>query len=163
MRRPDPQLQRAWRSKPPRSQRAVQGVLAVVAALAVGVGGALVVRSCNGGDDAPAAPVLPPLTSASTSTTSTTSTTVPAIRTYEVQSGDSLFSIAERFGVTMAALIELNGIDDPDRIEAGQVLQLPPNATTTTSSPSTSPSAGEGMGADSTTSAGAPASSAVAP
>lgn len=159
MRRPDPQLQRAWRSKPPRSQRAVQGVLAVVAALAVGVGGALVVRSCNGSDDAPAAPVLPPLTSTSTSTTSSTTTTVPPIRTYEVQRGDSLFSIAQRFGVTMAALIELNGIDDPDRIEAGQVLQLPPNATTTTSSPTTSPVAD----ADATTSAGAPASTPASP
>jgi LysM repeat protein len=159
MRRPDPQLQRAWRSKPPRSQRAVQGALALVAALAVGVAGALLVRSCNG-DDEVAPAVLPPLTSATTTTTTTTTTTVPMVLRYEVQSGDSLFSIAQRFGVTMAALAELNGIDNPDRIEAGQVLLLPPNATTTVPSSSTSTPGGV---ADATVSADAPTATTSAP
>lgn len=154
MRRPDPQLQRAWRSKPPRSQRLVQGALAVVAALAVGVAGALLVRGCNDSDDTQP-PVLPPLTSTTTSivTTSTTSTP-PVPRTYQVRSGDSLFSIAELFGVNIADLAALNGIDDPDRIEAGQILQLPPNATTTTSSPTSG---------DATISAGAPSVTTAAP
>ena len=149
MRRTDPQLQRAWRSKPPRSQRMVQAVLAVVAALAVGVAGALLVRSCNDDESESASPVLPPLSSTTTTTTTTTpTTTVPVLRTYEIRPGDSLFSIAQLFGVSIDLLAELNGIDDPDRIEAGQILQLPPNATTT-SSTSSLPGA-----ADATASAG---------
>jgi len=148
MRRTDPQLQRAWRSKPPRSQRLVQAVLAVVAALAVGVAGALLVRSCNDSESDPASSVLPPLSSSTTTTTTTTTTTVPVLRTYEIRPGDSLFSIAQLFGISIAALAELNGIDDPDRIEAGQILQLPPNATTTSSTSSL-------PGADATASASA--------
>lgn len=155
MRRPDPQLQRAWRSKPPRSQRLVQGALAVVAAVTAGIAGALVVRSCNGDGEQTAPPVLPPLSTTSSTSTSTTTTTVVMLRTYEVQRGDSLFSIAQRFGVTMAALIELNEIDNPDRIEAGQVIKLPATAVTTTSSPP--------MTGDATTSAGAPSATTTAP
>jgi len=154
MRRPDPQLQRAWRSKPPRSQRVVQGALAVVATAAVAVAGALLVRSCNGGGDEPAPPVLPPLTTTSTTTTSTT-TTIAIIRTYEVQRGDSLFSIAQRFGVTVAAIIEANGIDDPDRIEAGQVLTLPPSAALTPTTIAVDP--------DATISADAPVDTTLGP
>lgn len=157
MRRPDPQLQRAWRSKPPRSQRLVQGALAVVAAVTAGIAGALVVRSCNGDGEQPAPPVLPPLSTTSSTSTSTTTTTLVVLRTYEVQRGDSLFSIAQRFGVTMAALIELNDIDNPDRIEAGQVLKLPANATTVTT---TSVMAND---LDATTSAGAPTVTTTAP
>ena len=162
MRRPDPQLQRAWRSKPPRSQRIVQGALAVVAALGVGIAGALLVRSCSD-DDGDAAPaVLPPLSS-STSTTSTTSTTTPpVIRTYEIRQGDSLFSIAQLFGISVTALAELNGIDDPDRIEAGQILQLPPNATST-SSTSSVPTADATTSAGATTDTNAPAATTAAP
>jgi LysM repeat protein len=154
MRRPDPQLQRAWRSKPPRSQRVVQGALAVVATAAVAVAGALLVRSCNGDGDEPAPPVLPPLTTTSTTTTTTT-TTIAIIRTYEVQRGDSLFSIAQRFGVTVAAIIEANGIDDPDRIEAGQVLTLPPSAALTPTTIAVDP--------DATISADAPVDTTLGP
>lgn len=136
MRRPDPQLQRAWRSKPPRSQRVVQAGLAVVASVAVAVAGAFLVRSCNGDGDEPAPPVLPPLSTSSTSSTTTTTIAV-VVRTYEIQSGDSLFSIAQRFGVSVAEILELNGIDDPDRIEAGQVLTLPSNASLTTTTTTT--------------------------
>jgi LysM repeat protein len=60
-----------------------------------------------------------------TSTTSVTGTLpIPASGTYTVQKGDSLSKIARRFGVTVAKLIELNNIADPNRIEAGQVLKL---------------------------------------
>lgn len=45
--------------------------------------------------------------------------------TYVVRSGDSLWSIAGRFGTTVSAIAELNGIKDPDRIWVGQVLKIP--------------------------------------
>jgi LysM repeat protein len=49
---------------------------------------------------------------------------------YTVQPGDSLSSIATRFGVTQDALMAANMIDDPNRLEAGTELRIPgPNAT----------------------------------
>jgi LysM repeat protein len=44
---------------------------------------------------------------------------------YTVEPGDSLFGIAERFSLNMAELMNINGITDPDRVDAGQVLKLP--------------------------------------
>lgn len=44
--------------------------------------------------------------------------------TYVVQSGDTLFSIARRFGVTQRALMQANGISDPTFIWAGQQLRI---------------------------------------
>lgn len=159
MRRPDPHLQRAWRSKPPRSQRVVQGLLALVALAAVGLAGALLVRSCD--DETEVVPAtLAPLTTTSTSSTTTTTTTLPPPVTYEIRSGDSLFAIAQLFGVSVAELIELNTIDDPDRIEAGDVLLIPATATTAppapadvTTSAETGPE-GTPSGGDATTSVG---------
>ena len=44
---------------------------------------------------------------------------------YIVQSGDSLFSIAETFNTTIAELRQINGIADGDKIFAGQSILLP--------------------------------------
>ena len=46
-------------------------------------------------------------------------------QTYVVAQGDTLAAIAERFGTTVGALQEANGIDDPDEIFVGQVLLIP--------------------------------------
>lgn len=45
--------------------------------------------------------------------------------THIVQAGETLSRIAERYGVTLAELMDLNGIDDPDAIVVGQELLLP--------------------------------------
>jgi len=42
-----------------------------------------------------------------------------------VVQGDTLASIAQRFGTTTEALQAANGIDDPDEIVIGQVLVIP--------------------------------------
>jgi len=42
-----------------------------------------------------------------------------------VQEGDTLAAIAQRFGTTVAALQQANGIDDPNEIIVGQVLTIP--------------------------------------
>lgn len=43
---------------------------------------------------------------------------------YDVQSGDTLYAIARRFGVTAEELAKYNSIKDPDRIFPGQVLRI---------------------------------------
>lgn len=102
-------------------------------------GAALVAAGC-GDDGNTAQGTLPPIATTTTSTTiPETTTTVPEF--YEVQPGDTLFAIAEKFGVDKDELMMLNGITNPDHIEAGQKLKLPaPMATydTTTSAAATS-------------------------
>jgi LysM repeat protein len=109
------------------------GAMVAVAAL-------LALGSSACGDDSGAADTLPPLITTTTSTT-IAATTTTMVTLYEVKSGDSLSRIAQKFNVDQAALMMLNGITNPDHIEAGQVLKLPPPivAADTTSPSSTAP------------------------
>ena len=45
---------------------------------------------------------------------------------YAVQPSDILTSIADRFGVSLEELIAANNIIDPNSLEVGQILQIPP-------------------------------------
>ncbi len=45
--------------------------------------------------------------------------------TYLVQTGDTLFSIANRFKISIANIMIANGLVNPDMLEVGQVLQIP--------------------------------------
>lgn len=52
----------------------------------------------------------------------------PAVRTYTVESGDSLWAIAERFygdGSKYQVIADASGIPNPDVIQPGQVLTIP--------------------------------------
>ena len=51
-------------------------------------------------------------------------TTLPPL-VVVVHSGDSLSGIAAEYGVTVAALVAANAIDDPDRVHPGQELVIP--------------------------------------
>jgi LysM repeat protein len=64
-------------------------------------------------------------TTVTTTTTTTTTVYQPPI-SYVVQRGDTLFGIAQTFQVDMKALMDLNGITNPDRVEAGDELVMPP-------------------------------------
>lgn len=66
-----------------------------------------------------------PTTTTATTTTTTTTVYQPPI-TYVVQRGDTLFGIAQGFQVDMQALMNLNGITNPDHVEAGDELVMPP-------------------------------------
>lgn len=48
----------------------------------------------------------------------------PAAKTYTVKAGDTLSGIASKFGTTYKELARINGIADPNKIYAGQVLKL---------------------------------------
>lgn len=64
--------------------------------------------------------------------------------TYSVQSGDTLTAIAQRFSVTVAALVSANSIGNPDLIHIGQVLIIPgaPPAAVVPPPPPAPPAAG---------------------
>lgn len=52
-------------------------------------------------------------------------TNTPAPVRHFVQFGDSIYRIAARYGVTAQAIIEANGIENPNRIYYGQMLTIP--------------------------------------
>ncbi len=60
----------------------------------------------------PTPPPAPPAPSAET-------------QTYTVQSGDTLSAIAKRYGTTVDAICQANGIEDPNLIKAGEELTIP--------------------------------------
>ena len=125
----------------------------VVPLLAVLLVGAMVATACGDGDE-PAGEATteeleftPPPTPAVTepagptgtdadagadagdATASPGQTTAADGSVYVVEEGDTLFEIAERFGTTVDALVEANGIDDPDTIFPGDELTIPGTAT----------------------------------
>ncbi len=67
--------------------------------------------------------------------------------THTLQSGETLNKVVRRYGITLAELCRLNGITDPDDVDAGQVLRLredAPAAPATVSKPAPAP-ATDGM------------------
>ncbi len=68
-------------------------------------------------------PILTPLPPTTPPTTA-----VPQSQLYEVQPGDTLSVIAERFSITTTALADANGITDVNTIKPGQELTIPPPA-----------------------------------
>jgi LysM repeat protein len=64
--------------------------------------------------------------------TTTTRKAVTRPGEYIVKRGDSLSKIANQFGVSVAALVQANGIKDPNMIIEGQRLKIPAKTTTTT-------------------------------
>jgi LysM repeat protein len=116
--------------------------LALVAVAAVG--SAAVVAACSDEGPGSGAPTLPPIRTTSTLPPSTTLNLVNQNRFYEVQQGDNLTRIASRFGVTVEEIMTKNGIENPDAIAVGQVLELPENAVLETTTTSASLPAGTG-------------------
>lgn len=91
-----------------------------------GLVGTLVLVGCAG-EDSDSGFTLPVVNSIPETTLATeTSSTLPVFEElYTIQIGDTLFEIAQAFGVSVDDLISYNGIVDPDAIAAGQVLKVP--------------------------------------
>ena len=54
-----------------------------------------------------------------------TGPTVNGIGTYIVQSGDTFAAVAQRYGLSVEALAQLNGIVNPSSVPVGTVLVVP--------------------------------------
>ncbi len=57
--------------------------------------------------------------------TTTTVSPTPSQQTHTVAAGESLGIIATQYGTTVQAIVDANGITDPDFIYPGQVLIIP--------------------------------------
>lgn len=66
-------------------------------------------------------PVVP-----GTTVTASAGGSTGAGETYIVKRGDTLFIIAQRYGTTVAALVQANNLSNPDRLSVGQQLIIPP-------------------------------------
>ena len=69
----------------------------------------------GGSPSAPASPAAPAAPTA-------------AVATHTVRSGENLGAIARRYGTTIAAIVEANDIDDPNRVREGTKLKIPAGA-----------------------------------
>ena len=86
---------------------------------------ALVAGACGTTDQASNEP-LPPIRTTTSSTTIPGTTIPEGLRQfYVIKSGDTLAKIASSFDVTMQSLIDLNGIENPDKVPAGATLEIP--------------------------------------
>jgi nucleoid-associated protein YgaU len=84
---------------------------------------------------APAAPAAPAVAPAPAPTdTNAPAATAPEERpaTYTIVSGDSLWTIAHKFGTTVVKLRKLNHLKKGALLHPGQVLQIPPAPSDTT-------------------------------
>ena len=70
-------------------------------------------------------------------------TPVPTRRTtainYVIKAGDSLSAIAANFGISTSALMQANGITNPNLVTVGQVIVIPPLDLTPSASPLATP------------------------
>jgi murein DD-endopeptidase MepM/ murein hydrolase activator NlpD len=87
------------------------------------------VMTANG--TAPTTDTTPTTTAAATPTTPAPTTTA-AGGTYVVQTGDTLYGIATRHGISVAALAGANNMTTSDFVRVGQQLTIPGGGTTTT-------------------------------
>lgn len=92
---------------------------------ALAVAGVVIGAAACGTTDGASQERLPPIRTTVASTTTTTTTIPPGQRFYTVNSGDTLAVIAERFEVTVQSIVDANGLENPDDIQAGQTLEIP--------------------------------------
>lgn len=92
----------------------------LVAAVVVGA-----VASGCGTTDPASQERLPPIRTTTPTTTTTTTTIPPGQRFYTIKQGDTLAAIAASFQVPVVAIVELNRLENPDDIQAGQTIEIP--------------------------------------
>ena len=68
---------------------------------------------------------LPPIRTTTPTTTTTTVAIPEGQRFYTIKQGDTLAAIAASFQVPVVAIVELNGLANPDDIQSGQTIEIP--------------------------------------
>lgn len=89
---------------------------------------AVVVVVAAGGGGSHSSPSTAPATTVDTARTTTRSAAghgAPATRTYVIQPGDNLSSVAQKTGVPLARIEQLNPGVNPQSLHAGQRIRLP--------------------------------------
>lgn len=81
----------------------------------------------------PTSPAGPTPTPSPTPSPAPSSTPEAGLIRYVVRTGDTLYSIARRFGTTVDELVRVNGLRDPSYIQIAQVLLIPAGGGTTPS------------------------------
>jgi LysM repeat protein len=95
---------------------------------------------CSRARPIPPTPTPTPTSALPTPTSVPTFTpTLPPYTTYTIEWGDSLWSIALEFGVTVEALMEANGLSEDAILDVGQELLIPLALEETTPQPTSSP------------------------
>lgn len=117
---PDSQKPGVWQWLQSNPKKSLAAALAATALAASQVGGGR--GNVNPPIDGPLAAA--PGTTPSVSTGADTKTSEPT--KYQVKPGDNLSTIARRNNVSVAELVAANGIKDPNKIQAGAVLSIPP-------------------------------------
>jgi murein DD-endopeptidase MepM/ murein hydrolase activator NlpD len=131
------QSKRRWRRKGIQLRGSLAGL--GLAAAIVGVAAILVSGACGDSEGSEGDAVTGTMSATATRTPRTASPTLtdsppeptptPTFPTegalYTVVAGDTLFDIAQRFGVTVEAIVAVNHIQDPTAISVGQVLIIP--------------------------------------
>lgn len=104
------------------------GVVAASSASSVGAASALASGTATPSRTSTATRTASPTpSSTATATSAPTATPTPAVLTYEVQAGDTLLAIANRFDTTVDTLMAYNGLSEADvrALRTGQVLSIP--------------------------------------
>ena len=78
--------------------------------------------------EAPAEPVVAPVETPAEAPVAAPVEEAAPTQTYTVQVGDALTDVSIRFGVSAAAVRELNNLGESDKLVAGQILKLPADA-----------------------------------
>ena len=100
--------------------------------------------ACSSGESKEAQSETPARTAAPSGTPTPTPTFPEADVTYTVQEGDTLYDIAQRYGVTVEAIVDANHLPDATALSVGQVLIIPdaaytPGPTTAAATPLADP------------------------
>lgn len=142
---------RDWRTRSAGVSPLVLVAGAIVAVLILILAGIGLASLLSGDDESTPETTITALTTTSQATTTTTSTTLPSA-THVVQSGDSLFSIAEQYGVDLSDLITANPqLADPEDIDIGDVINIPSSGGPSSGPGATDAAPGSPAPGDSTT------------
>ncbi|MTA11776.1 MAG: LysM peptidoglycan-binding domain-containing protein [Actinobacteria bacterium] len=114
-----------------------RGLIALTVAVAALPFVSTVLAACGDDTVTDAAATLPPIATTTSTTILITTTTAYIPIQHQIAPGENLGIIADMYRVDYDELIALNGILDPDHIEAGDVLDIPAPTTTSTTTTST--------------------------